>query len=138
MYAKTIQNTDPVCGISAQFNEEKYARIPDSVLRDAELSPAARCVYGALARHVYQGSTLNIGQRRLAHFVGMNVGTVNRSLHALEERSHITIVGEGKVRRVYHLNSFVFGKKQRAGVREAIGSPSGGLRLASVRNFGQQ
>jgi DNA-binding MarR family transcriptional regulator len=130
VFPKTIQKA---CVKSAQLNEEKYARIPDSVLCDAELSPAARCVYCALARHVYQGSTVNRGQRYLAAFVRMNIGTVNRALHALEERGHITIIGKGKARRLYHLTSPVFGRKQRAGVREVIGSPSGGRRLASVR-----
>ena len=90
-------------------------------------------MYCALARHVYQGSTVKLGQRYLAAFVGMNAGTVNRALHALEERGHVTIIGEGKARRLYQLNSPVFGKKQRAGVREVIGSASSGRRLASVR-----
>src|SRR5580658_1802240 len=60
---------------------EKYARTPDSVLFDKGLSIAARCVYGVLARHAFQGTTANIGQRRIANLLGVHVGTVNRSLH---------------------------------------------------------
>jgi hypothetical protein len=75
---------------------EKYARTPDSVLFDKGLSIAARCVYGVLARHAFQGTTANIGQRRIANLLGVHVGTVNRSLHELEERRHIAIRGKGK------------------------------------------
>jgi hypothetical protein len=61
------------------------------------------------------------------------VGTVNRSLHDLEERRHIAIRGTGRARRIYHLRSPVFGQKQRAGIEEVISSPSRTPRLASVR-----
>ena len=43
------------------------------------------------------------------------------------------IRGKGKARRIYHLQSAVFGQKQRAGIEEVISSPSGGRRLATVR-----
>jgi hypothetical protein len=55
VYGKSEQK---VCGKSEQRDAEKYARIPDSVLFDAGLSPAERCVYGVLARHAYQGTTV--------------------------------------------------------------------------------
>ena len=111
---------------------EKYARVPDSVLLNHGLSMTARCVYGVLARHVFQGTTANIGQRRIANLLGVHVGTVNRALHELEEHEHITIRGRGNGRRIYHLRSLVFGQKQRAGVEEVISSPSRTPRLASV------
>jgi len=113
---------------------EKYARTPDSVLLDRELSMTARCVYAVLARHVFQGTTVNIGQRRIAGLLGVHVGTVTRALHELEERKHISIRGCGNGRRIYHLRSAVFGKKQRAGFEEVISSPSRTPRLASVRS----
>jgi len=97
------------------------------------LSVTARCVYGVLARHAFQGTTANIGQRRIATLLGVHLGTVNRSLHELEEGMHIDIRGKGKDRRIYHLRSLVFGQKQRDGIEEVISSPSRTPRLASVR-----
>jgi len=72
-------------------------------------------------------------QRRIAELLGVHVGTVNCSLHELEERQHLAIRGQGKARRIYHLTSTVFGQKQRASVEEVISSPSRTQRLASVR-----
>jgi DNA-binding MarR family transcriptional regulator len=120
-----------VYGNSEQMAAEKYARLPDSVLYDRHLSPAARCVYGVLARHAYQGTTARIGQRRIARLLGMHLGTVNASIHKLERYGHIVINGAGKTRRIYHLTSSLFGQKQRAGIEEVIGSPSGVPRLAA-------
>jgi len=51
-----------VFGNSEQMPLEKYARLPDSVLRDGRLSAAARCVYAGLARFAFQGTTVRIGQ----------------------------------------------------------------------------
>jgi hypothetical protein len=130
VYGKSEQK---VYGKSEHGEAEKYARMPESVLFDGGLSVTARCVYGVLARYVYQGTTVRIGQRRIAKLLGLHVETVNVAIHELEDRQHIAIRGSGRARRVYHLASFVFGQKQRAGVEEVIGSPSGGRRLASVR-----
>jgi hypothetical protein len=65
--------------------------------------------------------------------LGLHLDTVNLAIHELERRRHIAISGAGNTRRIYHLRSSVFGKKQRAGVEEVIGSPSGVPRLASTR-----
>ena len=130
MYGKSAQQ---VYGKSAQGGVEKYARVPDSVLFDHGLSLAARSVYGVLARHAFQGTTVNIGQRRIANLLGTHTETVNLALHELAERKHICIRGVGKARRIYHLCSLVFGQKQRAGFEEVISSPSRSPRLASVR-----
>ena len=121
-----------VNGRSAQFGE-KYARVPDSVLFDSELSSSARSVYGVLARYTYQGTTVRIGQRRIARLLGIHQETVNNGLREFEGRKHIAIRGNGKARRFYHLYSPVFGQKQRAGYEEVIRSPSGGRRLVTVR-----
>ena len=130
MFANSEQK---VFAKSEQRRVEKYARIPDSVLFDKDLSITARCVYSVLARRAFQGATANIGQRRIAHLLGIHLGTVNRSLHELKERQHIDIRGNGKGRRIYHLRSMVFGQTQRAGIEEVIISPSRTPRLASVR-----
>lgn len=130
MYGISAQK---VYGKSAQSGVEKYARVPDSVLFDGKLSLAARSVYAVLARHTFQGTTVNMGQRRIAKLLGIHTETVNLALHELEQRRHICIRGAGKARRVYHLCSMVFGQKQRAGIEEVISSPSRTPRLASVR-----
>ena len=130
VYGKTEQN---VYGKSEQGDAEKYARLPESVLFDNNLSVTARCVYGVLARYAYQGTTVRIGQRRVAKLLGLHVETVNVALHQLESCEHIAIRGGGKDRRTYHLQSRVFGQKQRDGIREVIRSPSRMPRLASVR-----
>jgi len=129
VFAKSEQK---VFAKSEQSRVEKYARTPDSVLFDTDLSITARCVYGVLARHAFQGTTARIGQRRIANLLGVHVGTVNRSLHELEGHEHISIRGSGKGRRIYHLHSLVFGQKQRAGIEEVISSPGRTPRLASV------
>jgi len=70
------------------------------------------------ARYAFPGTTVNMGQRRIANLLGTHTETVNLALHELEERKHICIRGAGKARRIYHLCSSVFGPKQRAGVDE--------------------
>ena len=131
VYGKSAQN---VYGKSAQSGIEKYARLPDSVLFDRGLSMTARSVYGVLARHAFQGTTANIGQRRIAKLLGVHAETVNLAIHELEACKHIRVRGTGKARRIYHLCSLVFGQKQRAGIEEVISSPSRTPRLASVRS----
>ena len=122
-----------VGGKSGQSVPEKYARIPDSVLHDRVLSATARCVYALFSRYTYQGTTVSIGHRRIAGILGLHKETVGIAVRELEERKHIVIKGKGKARRVYHLQSPVFGQKQRAGIEEVISSPRRTPRLASVR-----
>ena len=133
MYGKSEQK---VYGKSVQGGVEKYARLPDSVLFDRGLSMSARSVFGVLARHAFQGTTVRMGQRRIASLLGAHVETVNLAIQELEARQHICIRGAGKARRVYHPRSAIFGQKQRAGVEEVISSPSRTPRLASVRRSG--
>ena len=112
---------------------EHWNRLPDSVLFDRSLSLACRCVYAVLAGAVHQGTVAKMGQRRISKLLGIHQETVALALRELAERGHITVSGNGNYRRTYHLHSDVFGQKQRAGVEEVIGSPSGGRRLATVR-----
>jgi hypothetical protein len=81
----------------------------------------------------YQGTTVHIGQRRIAKLLGVHLETVNLAIQELGDHQHIAIRGSGKARRTYHLCSSVFGQKQRAGIEEVISSPSRTPRLASVR-----
>ena len=65
-----------VSGKSGQSALEKYARVPDSVLHDRALSPTARCIYATLSRYTYQGTTVSIGQRRIAGILGLHQETI--------------------------------------------------------------
>ena len=108
----TGKSVQKVCGNSGQC--EHWNRIPDSVLFDKELSLAARCVYAKIAGSVHQGTTAKIGQRLIANSLGIHQETVTRALAELVDRKHITIHGNGKERRLYHLHSDIFGQKQKA------------------------
>jgi CRP-like cAMP-binding protein len=119
LYNVNENSAQKVNGKSAQSDAEKYARLPESVLFDRELSLTARCVYGVLARYAFQGTAVRIGQRRIANLLGLHQETVNLALHQLETSDHISIRGNGKDRRSYHLHSSVFGQKQRAGIEES-------------------
>jgi len=43
-----------------------------------------QCVYGVLARFAFQGTTVRIGQRRIAKLLGIHLETVNKAIHELE------------------------------------------------------
>ncbi len=106
---KSVQK---VRGNSVQ--QEHFNRVPNSVLFDVELSLAARCVYAFVAGSVHQGTTAKVGQRLIAKKLGIHQETVRLALQELECQKHLTIIGTGKERRVYHLHSNIFGNKQRA------------------------
>lgn len=106
---KSVQK---VRGNSAQT--EHFNRLPNSVLLDKDLSLAARCVYAFVAGSVHQGTTAKVGQRLIAAKLGIHQETVRLALRELEENKHLTIIGAGRERRVYHLHSNIFGAKQRA------------------------
>lgn len=93
---------------------EHFSRLPDSVLLDGKISPSAKCVYALLAGSVFQGTTAKLGQVRISKQLGLHQETVRIALRELESGNHITIVGTGKQRRLYHLHSNIFGQKQRA------------------------
>jgi hypothetical protein len=113
-------------------NVEPYSRMPKSVLHDKSLTSTAKCIYADLAISVYQGSVCKIGIRLIAKHLGFNKDTVMAGLKELAACDHITIRGVGKERRTYHLHSDIFGQKQRAGVQEVAGGPSGGQRMVSA------
>src|SRR5215467_11469990 len=91
--------------VNGKSGHEHYSRIPDSVLFDKSLSPTAKNVYAVIAGSAYQGATAKIGQRRISAFLGLHQETVGLALKELSNRGHITIVGSGNARRIFHLNS---------------------------------
>lgn len=108
----------------------RYSRIPDSVLLDCDLTPAARCVYAFLARHVFEGKVARLGQRLIARKLGLNRETVESAIRQLAKRDHLVVVGDGKSRRMYVLSSDIFGQKQ--GIKTIIRSSPRGKRMVSV------
>lgn len=115
VYQKPVQKSaksGPESGTG--FKQEKYGRTPDSVLYDKSITLADRAIYTALAREIFQGNTVRIGQRLLARKLGVSKTTINDSIQELARKGHIVIAGEGKARRIYLLTSNRFGAKQRA------------------------
>lgn len=118
-------------GIELKKHVERYARIPDSVLFDSDLTPSAIRVYAFLSRRVWQGTTTSVGIRLIAAKLKTGRSVVSEAVSRLAGKGHITITAHGKQRTLYALNSTVFGQKQ--GKEDVIiSSPSGGKRLASV------
>ena len=111
----------------------RHARLPETVLHDERLSPAAKLVYAELALWVFQGRTCSIGMRKIAERLGFSKTTVADAMDSLVQLGAIQVKsgqGHGK-RSVYVLTSPVFGQKQGR-VTEAVSAPSGGRRYASV------
>jgi len=126
----TDSSPTPLCGC----DDPSFSRRAQCALLSCGCGYSfARCVYAVMARYVYQGATVKIGQRRIASLLGVHVETVNVALHELADTRHLDIRGRGKARRIYHLCSSVFGQKQGFGIEEVISSPSRTPRLASTR-----
>lgn len=108
---------------------EGYTRVPESVYKDCELTPAAKCVYAVLARTTWQGNVVKMGQRLIAKTLNLSTVTVNHCIAALIARGHIVQAKPGRgLRSTYHLTSSVFGTKAQTGKTEIVSTPSGGRR----------
>jgi hypothetical protein len=115
-----------------KVNAQRYARIPDSVLFDASLTPSAVRVYAFISRAVWQGTTARIGLRLMASKLKTSRSVVSQAIARLGKAGHITITASGRERTLYTLNSPVFGQKQ--GKEEiVVTGASGNPTLASVR-----
>lgn len=127
--------SDPLVGQGGDpLSRTKYARIPPEVSSDRRLTKVDLRVYPVLAAACWQGSTASVGKRRISKLAPCAERLVAPSLRRLEAAGHIvkTPVKRGQ-RGIYHLQSQVFGQKQRAGVHEMIVALDGNRRLASVR-----
>lgn len=109
----------------------RFARTPEAVLCDVELSPWARCVYGYLAMQVWQGAVAKVGLRRIGTKLGFHRDTVSKAIEELAERGHLKVMGAGKARRSYLLVSPVFSQKQGQET-VVVSAPSGARRMVSV------
>ncbi len=89
---------------------ERYAKLPDSVLKGTGLSAESKLVYAILARHVFKGGLVYIGQRRIASMLEMSQASVSRRIKELLSAGHIemTDIGSPGKRRGYHLISTTF------------------------------
>lgn len=112
MYQKVVQKVSRK--LVQEQRLEKYAMLVDSVLFDRKLSASAKCVYAILAKNAWQGNSVKIGQRLIASKLGFSKTTVNEAIFDLVDRKHVSMVGEGKARRIYMLTSNRFGHKQRS------------------------
>ena len=112
--------------------QARYGKAPIEVLEDLTIGSPAKVIHCWLAMHVFQGSTCSIGMRRIGVKLGYDKSTVSKAMQQLERAGHIAISGSGKERRIYHLNSTVFGTKQ--GTSDVIVSSPRGNRLVSVDN----
>ncbi len=107
------------------------------MLYDLRLTVYDKLVYVRLADCCWQGTTAKVGQRAISRDLGISRTQVCRSLARLEEFGHLVSTDMG-VKRVqwYYLTSPVFGKKQRAGVKEVVVGPKGTRRMTSVEAVG--
>lgn len=115
---------------------EHWNRLPDSVLFDPRLTASAKCVYAVLAGSVHQGTVATMGARLIAKKLKASRTTVRAAVEELTKYEHIVPSGKGNERTRYHLNSDVFGQKQRDGEESVVveGIVSGPRRrLATVR-----
>jgi hypothetical protein len=102
---------------------ESFSMLVDSVLFDARLSFAARCVYGALAKCARPPKSPSVGIRRLAAMLGAALSTVRVALDDLAASGHIVVKQNGaNSRRTYELTSNRF----RARPRKSIFAEAGG------------
>jgi hypothetical protein len=91
------------------FRSPLYARVPDNVLFDPELTLSDLRVYGAMAIQCRKTNLVHIGQRLLADLAHVDRRTLRRSLENLGRRGHISRAIPMLSRRaVYQLNSPVF------------------------------
>jgi hypothetical protein len=126
---------DPLLGHGGEsLSRAQYSRVPLELLSDHRLKSIDIRVYAVLAASCWQGSTASVGKRLIAKRAPCAERLVVRSLKRLEATGHIQKVAVKKGQRgLYHLQSPVFGHKQRAGVQELIVTSDRKRRLASVR-----
>jgi len=124
----TGNSVQKVTGNSGQI---RYARVPESVLHDGKLSVSARLIYAEMALWVFQGSVTRVGQRRIAAQLGYHQETVSLGIQELVNRGHVKVLGKGKTRRSYILQSPVFSQKQGQET-VVVSAPSGARRMVSV------
>src|SRR5262249_23700940 len=87
----------------------RFARIPESVLCDPELSHVDGRVYGAASYHCIGGNNVTLRQRRIAELAHVDRRTARRSLTNLARHGHISVsVVKLLKRTVYQLNSPIF------------------------------
>lgn len=87
----------------------RFARLPEEVFDDPELTRADLRVYCRMASHCINTNIFQFGQRWLSQELGMDRRNVVRSLNKLASRGHIsTAIGYFSGRRVYQINSQIF------------------------------
>lgn len=103
-------------------SERWFARVPASVLLDAELSAGAKAAHAAMALPIEKGqSTVKIGMRLLGRLTeGRGKTTALRWIAELERRGHIMRQkGASGARNTYSLSSPVFATRSK-GSRQGV------------------
>jgi DNA-binding GntR family transcriptional regulator len=86
------------------LNGDGLTMVPNDVLLDATLTPAARAAYAMLASYAWRGAECWPGQETLAEDLGVDDRTVRRYLAELVERGLVERTRRGRGRtNVYSL-----------------------------------
>lgn len=67
-----------------------FTQIPNVVIRNPELSPAAKCVYGLLLSYAWQEDSCFPGQLKLAEHMGCTDRAIRTFLNELRDYGLIT------------------------------------------------
>ncbi len=111
---------------------EHHCRVPDSVLRDKELTDAAKNVYAYLAGLAINTTVVTRGTRTIASKTCLARSTVRIGIAQLVARGHITVVSSGRRTNSYHLTSNIFTQVFHKGQRELVAGPSGHVRAVCL------
>jgi hypothetical protein len=74
---------------------EGFVQLPNRILRDPDLSPAAKLVYAGILSYAWRDESAWPGQARLAADLGVHHNTVWRMIKELQERGYLTVKRRG-------------------------------------------
>lgn len=80
------------------FTKSGFTQVPNAVLRDGKLSPAAKLTYAMLLSYAWQNDYCFPGQERLAEDMGSGKRSVVRYIDELEKKGFINIKRRGQGR----------------------------------------
>ncbi len=113
---------------------ERYARTPDSVLKDRRLGAMAKLVYAAMARESVKRGECWAGQRKIAGVIGISQAQVSRRIAELIGCAHVERINLVRGRRSgYRLLSNIFQPRER----KAPAGPRVTSTVAQARRFAE-
>jgi DNA-binding transcriptional MocR family regulator len=90
-----MEANEPTIVIEEARLAETYTRVPNTVLRDPDLSPGAKLAYAMLLSYAWHEASVFPGQARLAVDMGVTERSVIRYLQELQDRAWIRIRRRG-------------------------------------------